>query len=438
MKISVFGLGYVGCVSAACMAKSGHEVIGVDVNPIKVSKVSTGNSPVIEVGLNELIADGVRNGRLRATCDSRAAVLSSDVSLICVGTPGQRNGNLRLDHIIRVCEDIGNTLAEKRDRHTVVVRSTVLPGTVRTVIIPILSERSGKRPSIDFGVAMNPEFLRESSAVSDYFNPSLIIIGQLDQHSGDNVSAIYRSIHAEEVRLALEAAEMIKYANNAFHAMKIVFANEIGALSKAHGIDGRMVMDALCRDKKLNISPAYLRPGNAFGGSCLPKDVRALNYRAKEYDVDTPLLSSLLRSNKVHIENTISMVERTQKRTVAVLGLSFKAGTDDVRESATIVLIETLLGRGYQVRVYDEHVRVDCLIGANRTFLETELPHVALLMRSSIKDALEGAGVIVIANDSKHYHEVFDLMTPDQALIDLAGIAYPNSTTERVYDGACW
>lgn len=428
MKISVFGLGYVGCVSAACLAKSGHEVIGVDINPIKVSKVATGDSPVLEVGLNELIADGVRNSRLRATCDSRAAVLSSDVSLICVGTPSQRNGNLQLDHIVRVCEEIGNTLAEKRDRHTVIIRSTVLPGTVRTILMPILSERSGKRPSIDFGVAMNPEFLRESSAIADYFNPSLIIIGQLDQCSGDNVSDIYRSIRAEEVRLSLEAAEMIKYANNAFHAMKIVFANEIGTLSKAHGIDGRMVMDALCKDKKLNISSAYLRPGNAFGGSCLPKDVRALNYRAKEYDVDTPLLFSLLRSNKVHTENIISMVERTQQRTVAILGLSFKAGTDDVRESATIVLIETLLGRGYQVRVYDEYVRVDRLVGANKTFLETELPHVALLMRSSIKEALEGAGVIVIANDSTHYREVFDLMTPDQALIDLVGIAYHNNT----------
>ena len=345
MKISVFGLGYVGCVSAACMANDGNTVVGVDVNPSKVAAIAAGRSPIIEPGLDELLEKAVKNGKLCATQNAGEAVDNTDVSMICVGTPSNGNGSLKLDYVERVCEEIGQALAAKESYHTVVIRSTVLPGTVRNVVQPILEEHSGKQAGRDFGLVMNPEFLRESSAIRDYYNPSLIVIGQLDDQSGEVVSSLYESIDAEEVRLDLEAAEMVKYVNNAFHAMKVVFANEVGNLAKAHGIDGRTIMDVVCRDKRLNISPAYLIPGNAFGGSCLPKDVRALGYRAKEFDVETPLLSSLLPSNRLQIEKSIQMVEEAGGRKIAVLGLSFKAGTDDVRESPTIVLIETLVGQ---------------------------------------------------------------------------------------------
>lgn len=438
MNVSVFGLGYVGCVSAACMANDGNTVIGVDVNPDKVSAVGEGRSPIIEPGLDELLAKAVGSGRLCATQNARAAVMNTDISVVCVGTPSNGNGSLKLDYVVRVCEEIGVALAEKQGYHTVVIRSTVLPGTVRNVALPILMEHSGKQAGRDFGLAMNPEFLRESSAIRDYYHPSLIVIGEFDARSGDDVAALYRSIDAEEVRLDLEAAEMVKYVNNAFHAMKVVFANEVGNLAKAHGIDGRTVMDVVCRDKRLNISPAYLKPGNAFGGSCLPKDVRALGYRAKEYDVETPLLSSLLPSNRLQIEKSIRLVEQTGRRKIAVLGLSFKADTDDVRESPTITLIETLVGRGYQIRVYDEHVQIDLLTGANKSFLEAELPHIASLMRNSLQDAVNGAEVVVIANGGKTYRQLVGRLQSDQILIDLVGVVEPGHVPNERYDGICW
>ncbi len=438
MKISVFGLGYVGCVSAACMANDGNTVVGVDVNPSKVAAIAAGHSPIIEPGLDELLDKAVKSGQLCATQDADEAVRNTDVSVICVGTPSNGNGSLKLDYVERVCEEIGQALAAKESYHTVVIRSTVLPGTVRNVVQPILEEHSGKQAGRDFGLAMNPEFLRESSAIRDYYNPSLIVIGELDAQSGEVVSNLYKSIDAEEVRLDLESAEMVKYVNNAFHAMKVVFANEVGNLAKSHGIDGRTVMDVVCRDRRLNISPAYLKPGNAFGGSCLPKDVRALGYRAKEYDVETPLLSSLLPSNRLQIEKSIQMVEAAGGRKIAVLGLSFKAGTDDVRESPTIVLIETLVGRGYQLSVYDEHVQIDRLMGANKSFLEAELPHIASLMRASVEEAVADAEVVVIANGGKAYRHLVEALGPDQILIDLVGVVEPGHTPEERYDGICW
>lgn len=444
MKIAVFGLGYVGCVSAACLAQDGHRVVGVDVNPLKVETIGAGRSPVIEPDLDDLIAETVASGRLTVSLDSQEAVAASDASLICVGTPSNGNGSLQLDYVTNVCAEIGAALAYKEEYHTVVVRSTVLPNTVRGVLIPLLEKYSGKRAGVHFGVAMNPEFLREGSAINDYYHPGVIVIGELDEASGRAVDQIYEAVHGEPIHVDLETAELVKYANNAFHALKITFANEIGNLAKAHHIDGRKVMEILCRDHRLNISPAYLRPGFAFGGSCLPKDMRALLYRAKERDMELPLLHSILPSNQAQIQRAIRLVEATGCKKVGVLGLSFKAGTDDVRESPIIPLIETLVGRGYQVQVYDETVRLDRLIGANKSFLEQEFPHVAGLINPSLHEVVDRAQVLVVANASQAIPPMMELVRPDQVVVDLSGIDNGNgngkSPSHRPsnYVGICW
>ncbi|MGE5618681.1 MAG: UDP-glucose dehydrogenase family protein [Sphingomonadaceae bacterium] len=422
MRICVFGLGYVGCVSAACLARDGHTVIGVDVNPQKVELVGSGRSPVLEPGLEKLLGEMVGAGRLVATQDGRAAVRSSDVSVVCVGTPSNDNGSLDLRYVERVCQEIGAALAESSSYHVVVVRSTVLPGTVEEKLIPILQETSGRHAGTDFGVCMNPEFLREGAAIDDYYHPSQIVIGELTPLSGAVTRRMYEAVEAPVVHTSIRIAEMTKYVSNAFHALKIAFANEIGNLAKAHGVDGRRVMEVFAMDRRLNISPAYLRPGFAFGGSCLPKDMRALVYRARELDITTPLLNSVLQSNQEQIQRGIRMVEKTGRKRVAVLGLSFKPDTDDVRESPSVPLIETLLGRGYQVSVYDEKVDPSALTGANKSYLERELPHIASLMRSSIEEAVTDAEVVVIANSSRAFRRVPDLLNRHQVLIDLVGI----------------
>ena len=373
MRVSIFGLGYVGCVSAACLARDGHEVIGVDVNPVKVASIAAGKSPIIEPGLDELLRDVVRSGQLRATVDAQSAVRDTEVSLICVGTPSNPNGSLNTRYVESVCQEIGLAINHKRAFHTVVVRSTVLPGTVNEKVVPILEEFSGHRAGDDFGVAMNPEFLREGTAISDYYDPSFVVIGEYNRRSGDAVEEMYAAVDAKVVRTSIKTAEMMKYANNSLHALKISFANEIGNICKAHGIDGREVMDIVCQDSRLNISTAYLKPGFAFGGSCLPKDLRALMYRSKERDIESPLLASIMTSNQRQIERAIHMVEKTGQKSVGILGLSFKAGTDDVRESSIVPLIETLVGRGYKVSVYDETVDLPRLIGANRWYLEESI-----------------------------------------------------------------
>ncbi len=438
MRISVFGLGYVGCVSAACLAQDGHEVIGMDVNPQKVHFVKSGQSPVIETGLDELIRKAVEAERLQTTLDSQTAVHNSDVSLICVGTPSNGNGSLKLDYVENVSREIGWALGSKPDYHVVVVRSTVLPGTVQERLVPLLEQGSGKKAGVDFGVCMNPEFLREGSAIEDYYQPSYVVIGELDGRSGDAVEHMYEAVEAPVVRTSIPTAEMLKYANNAFHALKVVFANEIGNLCKAHGIDGREVMSIFCQDRRLSISPSYLRPGGAFGGSCLPKDTRALAYRAKERDVDSPLLNAVLSSNQQHIQRGIEMVQNTGRKKVGVLGLSFKAGTDDIRESPTVPLIETLVGRGYQVCVYDERVQLSQLIGANQSFLEREIPHIASLMRSSIDEVVTQSEVVVVANASATFGQVSQMIREDQILIDLVGTTMINENMRGKYEGICW
>jgi GDP-mannose 6-dehydrogenase len=422
MTISVFGLGYVGCVVAGSLARGGHTVFGVDINPEKVALVASGRSPVIEPGLDDVVRDGVTAGLLRATADAEAAVAGSDVSVICVGTPSHRNGSLDLQYVENVCRQIGAALAFRHDYHVVVVRSTVLPGTVEKHLIPLLEQQSGRRAGADFGVVMNPEFLREGTALDDYARPALVVIGELDPPSGDAVRHLYHGCEAPLLRTTIQAAEMVKYACNAFHAVKVVFANEIGNLCEAHGIDGQQLMKMFCQDRQLNISPAYLKPGFGFGGSCLPKDLRALLYRAKERDLECPLLNAATESNQQQIQRGIRRVEETGRRKIGVLGLSFKAGTDDVRESPVVSLVETLLGRGYQVSIYDDLVEPARLTGANKSFLEREIPHIAALMRSSIEAVVSEAEVVVVANRTGAFREVCQTMRPEQALIDLVGV----------------
>ena len=437
MKISVFGLGYVGCVTAACLAQDEHYVIGVDVNEYKVNLLGSGHSPISEPGLDELLSSLIPTGRLRASLDSEAAVHNSDITLICVGTPSNHNGQINLLFIETVCREIGLALKSKNNYHVVVVRSTVLPGTLEKKLIPILEEHSQKRAGLDFGVCMNPEFLREGSAISDYYHPGYIIIGELDQLSGTVVEQMYQKVDAPITHTRIPVAESTKYVSNAYHALKIVFANEIGKLCKAHGVDGQEVMEIFCQDNHLNISKTYLKPGFAFGGSCLPKDVRALTYRAKERDVDVPVLNAIIQSNKLHIERAIELVENTGRHKVGILGLSFKQSTDDVRESPTVALVETLLGRGYEVVIYDEYVDPAKIIGANRIFLERELPHIASLMRPSVEEVVREVEVIVIANGSAGFQRVPQIMCKDQILIDLLGIAKGNCQKGE-YEGICW
>jgi len=438
MRVSVFGLGYVGSVTAACLADQGHRVVGVDVSPIKVKQVESGRSPVVEPRLDELIEEARRCGRLSATLDGEAAVAESDMSLVCVGTPSNGNGSLHFGYVEQVAREIGEALRSKRERHVVVIRSTALPGTADDVVIPALEAGSGKTAGDGFGVCVNPEFLREGTAVHDYYNPSYVVIGETETVSGSAVEELYVGVDAPVIRTSLRAAEMIKYASNAFHALKVTFSNEIACLAKQQGIDGREVMELLCRDRVLNISTKYLTPGFAFGGSCLPKDLRALLYRARETDVDCPLLVSILDSNETHLRRAIDLVERAGKHRVGVLGLSFKAGTDDVRESPVVHLVETLIGRGYTVLVYDELVDPDRLVGQNKASLERDLPHVASLMRESVEAVVRDADTIVLATESLDFGEIRPLLQPNQHVVDLTGAVAPEGRAGLVYDGISW
>ncbi len=441
MRVSVFGLGYVGCVTAACLARDGHMTLGMDVNPQKMARLAAGHATIAEPGLEELVRACVEQGSLQVAPDTRHAVLHTDVSMICVGTPSNGNGKLNTHYVETVCTEIGKALADKPAYHVVVVRSTVVPGTVLDCLVPLLEAASGRRAGEDFGVCMNPEFLREGSAIQDYDHPSYVMIGELDERSGDTAQALYQAIEAPVVRSSIPTAEMLKYVNNTFHALKVAFANEIGNVCKAHGIDGQEVMELFARDRQLNLSPMYLKPGYAFGGSCLPKDLRALVYRAKELDLEVPLLNSILPSNQGQIQRAIQMIESKGRNKVGVLGLSFKAGTDDVRESPVVPLVETLVGKGYQVAIYDERVDPNQLFGANKAFLERQLPHIAAHMRASVEEVLNQAEVIVIANGSPNFRQVAGLLREDQVLIDLVGVGRTNGAnghTKGAYDGIAW
>lgn len=437
MKISIFGMGYVGAVSAGCLANDGHEVIGVDPNQTKVDLINKGLTPIIEKDIGEMVAANAASGRLRATTDVGAAVRGSDISLICVGTPSQLNGNLDLSYVRRVCEEIGAAIKEKSGFHVVVARSTMLPGSMRNVVIPTLEQYSGKVAGKDFGVCNNPEFLREGTAVYDYYNPPKTVIGESDPRAGDVLVKLYEKMDAPLVRTDIEIAEMVKYTDNNWHALKVAFANEIGNLSKALGIDGHKVMEIFCKDTKLNLSPYYMKPGFAFGGSCLPKDVRALTYKARSLDLDLPVLNSIMPSNLCQVQKGLDMVLAYGKKRVGILGFAFKAGTDDLRESPLVEVIESLIGKGYDMRLFDRNVNLAALTGANRDYILNHIPHISKLMVESMDEVLEFAEVIVIGNGAKEFAGVLDQLEPGQVVVDLVRIT-PNKSEAGRYDGICW
>lgn len=419
MKISVFGLGYVGCVSAACFAWDGHRVIGVDVNPLKVEMINTKRSPIIEHGLAEIISETVENGCLSATTDTYEAISKTDLSFICVGTPSAVNGSLDLRYIRRVSQAIGEELGKKNAYHNVVFRSTMLPGSVESVIVPILEAASGKKAGEDFGLAYNPEFLREGTAIADFRYAPKTVIGEWNSLSGDILVDLYQDIPAPLVRTDIPTAEMVKYADNAYHALKIAFSNEIGTICDRLGIDSHQLMEIFCLDTKLNISKMYLKPGFAFGGSCLPKDLRAINYLARTFDLNLPLLNSIIVSNDEHKQRALNLILAQGKKNIGFLGLSFKEGTDDLRESPAVELIERLIGKGYSVFIYDQNVSLARLTGANKEYIEQELPHISSLLLPDLQMVLDTAEVIVFANRSSDYIDILDRIRPDQIVIDL-------------------
>lgn len=437
MRISIFGLGYVGSVSAGCLANDGHHVLGVDPVPAKVDLISRGQSPIVEADISEIIAAATHAGLLRATHDFTEAIHETELSFVCVGTPSQPNGNLDLRNIRRICEQMGEALKSKSARHTVVIRSTILPGTMHNIVIPILEEFSGKKAGIDFGVSNNPEFLREGTAVKDFRSPPKTVIGELDQASGDLLTELYQHIDAPLIRTDLETAEMIKYVDNSWHALKIGFANEIGNLCKSFGLDAHAVMNIFCQDRKLNISPAYLMPGFAFGGSCLPKDLRALSYAAKMHDLQLPILNSILPSNEIQIARGLQMIMEKGPTRVGVLGFSFKSGTDDLRESPVIEVIERLIGKGYDLRIYDRNVNLASLVGANRDFILNHIPHISKLMVADTDAVLDHAQTVVIGNKDPEFKQVPDRLRPGQRLVDFVRIVDTRSANGK-YDGICW
>jgi GDP-mannose 6-dehydrogenase len=437
LKISIFGLGYVGTVSAGCLARDGHEIIGIDPIGTKIDLINAGRAPIIEADIGEIVAGAVKAQRLRALSDQNQAIFETDLSFVCVGTPSQANGNLDLTYILRVCEQIGEAIKNKSDRHTVVIRSTVLPGTMRELIIPVLERHSGKKAGVDFGVCNNPEFLREGSAVKDFYSPPKTIIGELDQVSGDMLAGLYEKIDAPLIRTDVETAEMAKYVDNSWHALKIGFANEIGNLCKSLSIDAQKVMTIFCQDKKLNISSAYLEPGFAFGGSCLPKDLRALAYKAKSHDLQLPIMNSILPSNELQIARGLQLIMERGSKRVGVLGFSFKAGTDDLRESPMIEVIERLLGKGYDLRIYDKNVKIASLVGANRDFIMNRIPHISRLMVNEVDAVLDHAKTIVIGNKDPEFGSVPQRLRDGQSIVDFVRVTNQRSENGK-YEGICW
>ncbi|MGH9241650.1 MAG: nucleotide sugar dehydrogenase [Vicinamibacterales bacterium] len=438
MKVSVFGLGYVGSVSAAAFADEGHEVVGVDVVPDKVDAVNSGRSPIVEPGLADLLARGVGSGRLRATTSTEDAVRSTDLSLICVGTPSRKNGSLDLTYLTRVCTEIGEVLHDKSEYHVVVVRSTVLPGTTHGTVIPTLEAASGKKYGEGFGVSVNPEFLREGTAIRDFAHPPLTLVGH--NHAADAMptKALYQNIDAPLFSASIRVAEMIKYTSNTWHAVKVVFANEIGNLCKRLNVDSHEVMDIFCQDDKLNLSPYYLKPGFAFGGSCLPKDVRALQYRAKEMDLEMPLIASVLSSNHLQIQHAIDRIVETGRKKVGLLGFSFKADTDDLRESPMVILAEALLGKGFELCIYDRNVSIARLVGANKQYINEQIPHLSRHLCESIDQVIEQSEVIVVGNPSPEFSDAVTRCRPDQIVVDLVRLPLDFSKVNAQYDGICW
>jgi len=424
-SISIFGLGYVGTVTAACLASRGHNIIGVDPNPLKVQRIGAGLSPIVEAGVQEMIGAARRGGLISATQNPAEAIAHSDISFISVGTPSQRNGKLDLSHIRKVCAEIGRALRSKNSFHWIVVRSTVLPGTTESVVIPAIEAASGLKAGRDFQVCFNPEFLREGTAVADFFNPPFTVVGVDDPMQAAPIRELYGFLPAHLYQIAIPAAEMIKYSCNAFHALKVAFANEIGTICNSMGVDSKTVADIFKSDTRLNVSPAYLTPGFAFGGSCLPKDLRALTHRIRELDLRLPLLESILPSNTEHIERAAETILSMSKRRIGVLGLSFKSGTDDLRESPMVHLVKKLIAEGCDVQIWDENVALGQLIGSNRDFIEAYIPHIGTLLRDNLRNVLAHADVVVLGTNSVSRDELTKRLHDDQCLIDLTSLTRP-------------
>lgn len=441
MNIAIFGLGYVGCVSTACFARDGHHVIGVDINAAKIESIREGKSPIIEPGLDDLMQQGVSAGRIEVTDEAAYAINHAGVAIICVGTPSQPNGSLNLTYVERVCQDIGQALANKDSYTVVVVRSTMLPGSVQERLIPILESASGKLVGEGFGLCVNPEFLREGSAIADFDHPPYTVIGQINDRSGEQVARLYANVGAPLYRVPLGVAEMIKYTSNAFHALKVVFANEIGNVCNAYGVDSHQVMDIFVQDTKLNLSPYYLKPGFAFGGSCLGKDLRALLYAARQGDVCLPVLESVLPSNQLQVQKVLKLLTRLNKRRVGIVGLSFKPSTDDLRESPAVELAERLIGKGFDLYIYDREVSLSRLHGSNRAYIDQVIPHIGSLLRPSLKATVEAAEVIVVTQHlpEDEQKQLFDSLQPEQTLIDLVRLdGQKTQEFKGPYYGIAW
>ena len=436
MRISIFGMGYVGAVCTACLAQRGHQIIGVDVSKHKVELINAGKSPIVEPGLEELLTAGKNSGHIRATSDYMDAIQNSDITMVCVPTPSKANGDLSLEYIEAVCREIGFAMREKSSRHTVIIRSTVLPGTVKGTVLPILEDCAQMKAGVDFGLGVNPEFLRESTAIHDYDEPPMTVVGVLDDQTGHLMESLYSDLNAPFICKPIEVAEMIKYTCNVWHAVKVGFANEIGSIAKALKVDGREVMDVVCRDHKLNISSYYMKPGFAFGGSCLPKDVRALNYRASKLDVKTPLISAVMPSNEYQVNRAFQLVESLNKRRIGMLGLSFKAETDDLRESPLVELAEMLIGKGYDLSIYDRNVKFASVHGANREYINSKIPHVASLLVDEASEVLDHVDVLIVGNKDKSFQAMLESWPEDKFLIDLAGfMTHPSDSNKQ---GICW
>ncbi len=436
MKISVFGIGYVGAVTAACGARDGHTIVAVDVNPGKIDAINAGRSPIVEPGLDEMTAAEVAKGRLKATSDVTAAIGETEISLICVGTPSRDNGAIDLSYVTRVGEQIGEALGRKRDFHSIVLRSTVLPGTTQDVLQPVLEAASGKKAGVGFGLGYYPEFLRESTAIRDYDDPGAVVFGQLDERTIERLHQIQNDLPVKPFVVPIRTAEATKYFNNAWHALKISFANEAGNICKGLDVDSHEVMNILCSDTRLNMSRNYLKPGFAYGGSCLPKDVRALRYRAKQIDIGTPLLDGVVAANEAQIDNAFHMVERAGGKRVGVIGLSFKQDTDDLRESPMVILAERLLGRGFQVSVFDENVRLSRLTGANLGYIQDRLPHIASMLREELDEVVSASDTLVISH-AAHVPRIDPAVLAQKTIVDLVRFA-TDRRTGGSYQGICW
>jgi len=438
LNIAIIGMGYVGCVSAACLASAGHTVVGVDISPEKVDLINAGKSPIIEKDIDELVSTTVKAGKLSATSDVAMAIANSDLSMICVGTPSRANGSLELQYIRNSVADVANALKDRTSYHVVTIRSTMLPGTLEEVVLPLLEEKSGKKVGDEIGLCVNPEFLREGTAIADYRNPPFTLVGAWDEKSAAPLQQVYRDLDQPFLQVEIREAEMVKYSCNIFHALKVGFANEIGVMCKALQIDSHKVMDIFKQDKELNISTSYLTPGFAFGGSCLPKDLRAVTHKAKQLDVSIPILEAILPSNQIHIDRAFKLVQKTNCKKIGILGLSFKAGTDDLRESPIVQLAEQLLGKGYEILIYDANVIMANLLGANKQFIEQVIPHLAKLLNGSLDAVVESSDVLILGQGMGEFDGLQNKITDKHHIIDLVRALENSSDTQSHYQGICW